>query len=99
MGRLAPKIDANQPEIVAALRAVGVSVQSLASVGDGCPDLLCAVNTMTFIIEVKMPGERLNPRQKSWHRDWRGRAHVAYNVEQALAIAERYRNFGRAFPM
>ena len=34
------KIDDNQPEIVKALREIGCSVQSLASVGGGCADLL-----------------------------------------------------------
>jgi hypothetical protein len=99
MGRVAAKIDANQPEIVEALRAVGISVQSLAEVGSGVPDLLCAVNSINFIIEVKMPGEHLTPKQKSWHRDWRGRTHVAYNIEQALMIAAVYRDFGRPAPM
>jgi hypothetical protein len=98
MGRTAAKIDANQPEIVEALRAVGVSVQSMAEIGGGCPDLLCGVDGpdgCVFIIEIKVPGEGLNPRQKSWHAAWRGPAHVAYSVEQALAITDRYRARGR----
>ena len=38
--RRRPRVDANQAEIVAALRAAHCSVQSLASLGDGAPDLL-----------------------------------------------------------
>lgn len=34
------KVDANQGEIVDALRAMNASVQSLSDVGRGCPDLL-----------------------------------------------------------
>lgn len=38
--RRAPRTDANQAEIVAALRTRGALVQSLAGVGAGVPDLL-----------------------------------------------------------
>ena len=38
--RRAARTDANQAEIVAALRGVGASVQPLHAVGQGCPDLL-----------------------------------------------------------
>ncbi len=34
------RVDDNQREIVKALRAVGACVQSLAEIGQGCPDLL-----------------------------------------------------------
>jgi hypothetical protein len=38
--RRAAKIDANQPQIVEALRKAGATVHSLAAVGNGIPDLL-----------------------------------------------------------
>ena len=98
MGRVAAKIDANQPEIVDALRALGCSVQSLASVGDGCPDLLIGVANVWFLIEVKMPGELLNPRQKRWHAEAMGRTHLARTVDEALTIAKKYIAWGIAFP-
>ncbi|HJP47915.1 hypothetical protein [Acinetobacter venetianus] len=44
--RRAAKIDANQTEIVKALRKFGASVQSLASTGKGCPDLLVGFRGM-----------------------------------------------------
>ena len=94
MGRTAAKVDGNHNEIVDALRATNVSVQSLAEVGDGCPDILCGCGGPgghNFIIEIKMPGEPLRPRQKKWHADWRGPVHVAFSVEDALQIALRYR--------
>jgi hypothetical protein len=91
MGRIAAKVDGNHNEIVDALRATGVGVQSLAEVGDGCPDLLCGVNGHTFVIEVKMPGEPLRPKQKDWHCRWPGRCHVADSIDSALFIADCYR--------
>lgn len=83
--RRAAKVDANQQEIVEALRAAGVSVQSLAKVGDGCPDLLCGVGGVNVLLELK-DGSPFTPRQKAWHREWNGKAHVANNVTEALQI-------------
>ena len=98
--RRAAKIDANQPEIVAALEAAGCTVQSLAGVGEGCPDLLVGVNQWNVLMEIK-DGSRpvseraFKPKQKTWHRDWRGTAHVVETVEQALQIVGAYRGRGR----
>jgi hypothetical protein len=95
MARTPRKVDANQPEIVEALRLAGVSTQSLAEVGDGCPDLLCGVPSMTFILEVKMPGEEFSPRQRTWHRYWTGPSHVVRSIEEALDVAALYKRYGK----
>lgn len=99
MGRIAAKIDANQPEIVAALRAVGCTVQSLAEVGDGCPDLLVGIKGVWFLLEVKMPGETLNPRQKRWHAEAHGRTHLVRTADEALAIYRSYLTYGSALTL
>ena len=75
--RRAAKIDRTQPDIVAALRSVGASVQSLASVGGGVPDLLVGFCGQTLLIECKdgaLPpsGQALTPDQIAWHAAWRG---------------------------
>lgn len=93
----ARKIDANQPQIVAALRKVGCTVEHLHSVGKGCPDLLCAVNDEVFLIEVKdgakpPSAQKLTPDQITWHRDWNAQVHIVNSVEGALAIAQIYKN-------
>lgn len=86
----AAKIDRNQPEIVAALRKVGATVQSLAGVGVGCPDLLCGFRGATFLLEVKdgekAPSAReLTPDQIEWHINWRGGpCQVVNDVAEAL---------------
>lgn len=96
--RRAARIDPNHVEIVLALRAAGVSVQTLAREGNGVPDLLCGWRGANFLLEVKPPtgpkgGEsraKLNPRQRQWHAAWRGRVHVVRSVEDALeAIGAR----------
>lgn len=88
--RRAAKVDRNQAEIVAALRKAGASVQSLAAVGDGVPDLLVGIRGATLLVEVKdgkrPPSERgLNDKQLEWHGAWRGGALcVVTDVEGAL---------------
>jgi hypothetical protein len=84
----AAKVDANQGAIVAALRAAGCSVTSLAGVGNGCPDLLVGVGGKTAILECKVPGEKLNALQRDWHAAWRGGTlAVVFDVESALRVA------------
>ena len=90
--RRAAKIDANQPAIVDALRACGAVVQSLAAVGNGCPDLLVAYRGHTIIVEIKdgskPPSAReLTPDQLKWHAAWKGgRLALVTDVEGALRI-------------
>lgn len=96
MARRAARTDANHQLIADAFSMAGCSVQSLAAVGCGCPDLLVAVNGHTFTVEVKdgskPPSERaLTPRQKTWHRKWRGTTHVITTVDEAVMVAEQWR--------
>lgn len=71
------KIDRNQPEIVEALRSAGASVQSLAQIGNGCPDLVVGIGGQTYLIECKDGGlpkskQALTPDQIAWHAAWNG---------------------------
>lgn len=89
--RRAAKIDANQPEIVKALRKAGATVQILAQVGQGCPDLMVGFRGQNFLIEVKdlnapKSDRELNPNQVEWHRDWRGQVCKVETAEAALAV-------------
>ena len=89
--RRAAKVDANQAEIVADLRACGVSVQPLHAVGKGVPDLLCGWRGRNVLIEIKdgnkVPSaQKLTPDQADWHDTWRGQVAVANSIEQALEI-------------
>jgi hypothetical protein len=66
------RVDKNQTDIVDTLRALGVSVQSLASMGDGVPDLLCGLLGLTFLLEVKTETGKLTDDQIEWLALWRG---------------------------
>ena len=90
--RTAAKVDKNQAEVVAALRKVGASVQSLASIGKGCPDLLVGYHGNLYLMEIKdgskMPSQQLlTDDQKKWHEAWTGSpVYVVRSIEQALKI-------------
>ena len=75
--RRAAKVDANQEQIVSCLRGYGMSVQSLAAVGGGVPDLLVGFRGETYLLEVKdgkqPPSKRqLTKDQVEWHGTWTG---------------------------
>ena len=89
MMRIHGKVDANHPEIVAALRGVGAFVQSLADVGSGCPDLLVSFRGKWFVFEVKSPGGKLTPDETKWHNAARASVFVVYGADEALRILER----------
>lgn len=95
--RRAAKTDDNQQEIIAALRAVGASVQPLHAVGQGCPDLvvgyLCHLTgeRRNALVEVKdgrkSPSARgLTDAQLRWHMLWEGQVAIAESVDDALRI-------------
>lgn len=94
------KVDANQGEVVQALRNIGCTVQLLHAVGKGCPDLLCGYRGVNVLIEVKdgskPPSARtLTPDQVKWHGSWAGQVHVAASVDEALGVVWRITGEGR----
>jgi len=91
--RRAARVDANQAEIVAALRKCGCTVQSLASVGNGVPDLLVGRAGRNYLLEVKdgskSPSARdLTGDELRWLHGWRGAATVVETVEEAMKAVE-----------
>lgn len=90
------KADANQPEIVKALRGAGCTVEHLHAVGAGCPDLLCAIDDQVFLIEVKdgskVPSDqKLTPAQVVWHAQWKAEVHIVNSVAAALTVVAIYK--------
>lgn len=85
----AAKIDANQNEIVAALRKIGCTVQILSSVGKGCPDILVGFRGKNTLLEIKDGGkplsaQKLTPDQIKWHSEWMGSVYVVNSIDQAI---------------
>jgi hypothetical protein len=92
--RKAARTDANHTEIVQSLLDIGCSVQSLAAVGVGCPDLLWGLAGVNGLIEVKNPEVRPSDRvltedQKRFHSSWKGHIDVVETTEQAVTAVRR----------
>lgn len=95
------KTDANQPDIVSALRGVGASVCLLSQVGSGVPDLLVGFRGINLLMEVKdgnkPPSSRkLTKDQEDWHSEWRGQVVVVTTVEEAVSALSI--SSGRSMP-
>ena len=97
----AAKIDANQNEIVEALRKIGCSVQILSSVGKGCPDLVVGIPFGTYgglniMMEIKdgnkpPSAQKLTSDQERWHSNWLGHKVVVNSIESAIDAVNNYR--------
>lgn len=92
----AAKIDANQNEIVDALRKAGYSVQILSNVGKGCTDLAVGFSNLTLMMEIKdeskpKSAQKLTPDQVTWHNEWKGSKVVVNSAEAALVAISDYK--------
>jgi Holliday junction resolvase len=91
MSKYARRIDANQNEIVDALRKCGATVRVITQ-GDGIPDLLVGYNGETILMEVKdgqkVPSARkLTEAEQDFFNKWTGGLLVVVNsVEEALEV-------------
>lgn len=93
--RRAAKVDNNQAEITAALRAVGATVQPLHTIGKGCPDLLVGFRRNNYVLEVKFEAGLLTEAELCWLADWRGQAAVVRSVDEALRAISSLPGVGR----
>jgi Holliday junction resolvase len=90
--RRAARTDATQTDIMSALRQAGAIVHSLASVGNGMPDLLVLHRGQTILLECKdgrkSPSKRtLTPDQVRFMENWQGGPiAIVDSVEAALRV-------------
>jgi len=88
--RRAARVDENQSDIVAALRAVGATVRVISQ-GDGIPDLLVGFMGKTILLEVKdgkkpPSARKLTPAEQKFFDEWRGGSLAIVNtVDEAIA--------------
>ena len=93
MSKYARRIDANQNEIVNALRGKGASVRVVTQ-GDGIPDLLVGYRGVTILMEVKdgqkAPSARkLTEAEQKFFNGWEGGLLVVVNsADEALDVLE-----------
>lgn len=91
--KYAARIDANQPEIVKALRKMGATVLHLHTLGRGAPDILIGFRGKNALAELKdgtkSPSARqLTEDEKKFHAEWRGQVAIIESVEQAIAFIQ-----------
>lgn len=94
MTRRRARTDDNHAAMVRELRQLGYSVQSLASVGGGCPDLVVGHNGRNLLVEVKdgskpPSARRLTDAERTFHEQWRGEVIVAHTSEEVMAAMAR----------
>ena len=80
------KIDNNQIEIVKALRSIGATVQSIASIGKGCPDLLVGYRYKNYLMEIKDGSNKLTKHEELWQSKWMGCCYNVRTAEEAYLI-------------
>lgn len=84
-------VDANQDDIVRALKGAGIGVESLAHVQFGAPDLLAANKEKTVLLEVKNPKtwygrSGLSRMQQKFADFWQGELYIVTTPEEALSV-------------
>ncbi|HEX6427989.1 MAG TPA: hypothetical protein VF008_09905 [Niastella sp.] len=87
----AKRVDDNQAKIVEQLRRLGVTVQHLHTIGQGCPDLLLGVRGRNFLIELKdsektESQKRLTDDEKEFFNTWRGQVNKCETLEDILKV-------------
>lgn len=89
--RTAARVDANQAEIVRALRAIGASVLYVHQLKN-CFDLLIGYRGRDFKFEIKDPAQpeskrQLTPGEAEFREKWRGSPyHIVETVDEAICI-------------
>ena len=79
----AHKVDANQPEIIAAFRALGCSVHDCSGVGQGFPDLVVGCAGVNMLVECKTDEGTLTPDQVRFIDEWRGLVYIIRSAQEA----------------
>jgi hypothetical protein len=89
--RRAAKADRNQPEIVAAARKMGATVQHLHTIGGGCPDVAVGFRGVNHFWEIKdgeksASAQKLTPDEAEWHDTWEGQVAIVRSVDDVVRL-------------
>lgn len=98
MSRWARRVDDNHREVVGMLEALGCRVRSLASVGQGMPDLLVLCDGVIRLVEVKdgrksKSRRALTPAEQAFGSRWP--VSLVECREDCVALVEAWRGVGR----
>lgn len=89
--RSAARVDANQVEVVKALRQIGATVTPIHAVGKGVSDLLVSFRQKWLVLEVKdgtkPPSKReLTPDEKKWIGEQKAPVFIVLSAFEAVSI-------------
>lgn len=87
------KVDANQKEIVKALRDKGMSVLIMSSLGKGAPDIAVGAKGMTFFFEIKdgkkcKSAKKLTECEQLFFDNWKGHVAIIESLEDVDEFVE-----------
>ena len=89
--RRAARVDANQAEIIKALRGAGASVFPTHAMGGGFPDLVVGYRGINYLLEIKDGSLRPSKQRRTkgeerFDNDWRGTVHLVNSSLFALEV-------------
>ena len=88
--RYGRKLDTNHKAIVRALQLLGATVETIQGPA-GTPDLVVRAFGFERLVEVKPPGEGLNPNQRKWWGAWGREATILRTVTDCESLVARMR--------
>ncbi len=91
----AKRTDANQIEIVKALRKMGHSVFVTSMVSYGFPDIVCGAHGKNYLFEIKdgkkpKSQQKLTPSENLFHLTWQGSVHIITSFDDAIDIINKH---------
>lgn len=85
----ARRVDANQADVVKALRKIGATVTHIHPLGHGVPDLLVSFRNSWYVMEIKdgskPPSAReLTPDERAWIAEQKALVAIINSPEEAV---------------
>lgn len=89
----AKRVDDNQNTIVKHLRRLGISVQHLHTIGQGCPDLLLGFRGKNYLVELKdekkvKSKKKLTDDEEKFFNEWKGQVNKCETLEEIIKVIE-----------
>lgn len=85
------KIDSNQKKIVTALRKIGYSVYSTATIGGGFPDIIVGTRGINYLFEIKdsdkpKSKQKLTEAEQKFMDNWSGQVHKVNSLSEIIEV-------------
>ena len=92
--RVRARKDSNHVEIVKAFRDLGASVFDTAQLGGGFTDLVCGINKVNLLVEVKDGSKppsacKLTLDEVKFHDEWQGWVEIVYSVDDVIKLVNK----------